>query len=111
MNRGDIYLAKLDPSKGTELSKVKPVIIFQSNFLKNLPTIIVISLSSYLKDNWFPLRVRISKKEKLEKDSDAVIEQIRAIDKSRIIGEPLAKVSEEELKLIEEAILYVLGLK
>ncbi len=111
MNRGDIYLAKLNPSKGTELSKVRPVIIFQSDFLKDLPTVIVIPLSSHLKDNWFPLRVRISKKGKLEKDNDAVIEQIRAIDKSRITGEPLAKVSEEELKLIEEAILYVLGLK
>ncbi|WP_456401428.1 type II toxin-antitoxin system PemK/MazF family toxin [Persephonella sp.] len=111
MNRGEIYLAKLNPTKGSELNKVRPVIIFQSAYLKDLPTVIVIPLTTHLKDNWFPLRVRISKRGKLEKDSDAVIEQIRAIDKSRIIGNPIAFLSNDELKVIEEAVLFVLGIK
>ncbi len=111
MNKGDIYLAKLNPTKGSELSKIRPVIVYQSNYLKDLPTIIVIPLSTDLKDNWFPLRVRISKRGKLEKDSDAVVEQIRAIDKSRIIGNPIASLSKEELNLLDEAVLFVLGIK
>ncbi|WP_457621226.1 type II toxin-antitoxin system PemK/MazF family toxin [Persephonella sp.] len=111
MNKGEIYLAKLNPTKGSELNKVIPVIIFQSAYLKDLPTVIVIPLTTHLKDNWFPLRVRISKRGKLEKDSDAVIEQIRAIDKSRIIGNPIAFLSNDELKVIEEAVLFVLGIK
>jgi mRNA-degrading endonuclease toxin of MazEF toxin-antitoxin module len=57
------------------------------------------------------LRVRIIKRDKLEKDSDAVVEQIRAIDKSRIIGSPIAFLSKNEIKLIEEAVLFVLGIK
>ncbi|WP_051654159.1 type II toxin-antitoxin system PemK/MazF family toxin [Persephonella sp. KM09-Lau-8] len=111
MNKGDIYLAKLNPTKGSELSKIRPVIVYQSNYLKDLPTVIVIPLSTDLKDNWFPLRVRISKRGKLEKDSDAVVEQIRAIDKSRIIGNPIASLSKEELNLLDEAVLFVLGIK
>ncbi len=111
MNKGEIYLAKLNPTKGSEISKVRPVIIFQSPYLKDLPTVIVIPLTTHLKDNWFPLRVRISKRGKLEKDSDAVIEQIRAIDKSRIIGNPIASLSQEEIELVEEAVLFVLGIK
>ncbi|MEJ5172239.1 MAG: type II toxin-antitoxin system PemK/MazF family toxin [Hydrogenothermaceae bacterium] len=111
LNKGEIYLAKLNPTKGSELSKVRPVIIFQSPYLKNLPTVIVIPLTTHIKEDWFPLRVRISKKGKLEKDSDAVIEQLRAIDVSRIVGEPLAIVSKEEMELLEEAVLYVLGIK
>ena len=111
MNKGDIYLAKLNPTKGSELSKVRPVIIFQSEHLKNLPTVIIIPLSTDLRDNWFPLRVRIPKRGKLEKDSDAVVEQIRAIDKSRIIGNPIASLSKEELSLLDEAVLFVLGVK
>ncbi len=111
MNKGEIYLAKLNPSKGSELSKVRPVIIFQSNYLSNLPTVIVIPLTTHLKDDWFPLRVRISKRGKLEKDSDAVVEQIRAIDKNRIIGNPIASLSNDELKILDEAVLFVLGIK
>jgi len=111
LNKGEIYLAKLNPTKGHEINKVRPVIVFQSAYLKDLPTVIVIPLTTHLKDNWFPLRVRISKRGKLEKDSDAVIEQIRAIDKSRIIGNPIASISDDELKLLEEAVLFVLGIK
>ncbi|WP_297454609.1 type II toxin-antitoxin system PemK/MazF family toxin [Persephonella sp.] len=111
MNKGDIYLANLNPTKGSELSKVRPVIIFQSEHLKDLPTVIIIPLSTDLRDNWFPLRVRIPKRGKLEKDSDAVVEQIRAIDKSRIIGNPIASLSKEELSLLDEAVLFVLGVK
>jgi len=111
LNRGEIYLAKLNPAKGSEISKVTPVIIFQSDYLKELPTVIVIPLTTHLKDDWFPLRVRITKRGKLEKDSDAVVEQIRAIDKNRIIGAPIASLSDEELNLIEEALLFVLGIK
>jgi len=111
LNKRKIYLSKLNPAKGSEISKIRPVIIFQSPYLKDLSTVIVIPLTTHLKDNWFPLRVRISKKGKLEKDSDAVIEQIRAIDKSRIIGNPIASLSEEEIELMEEAILFVLGVK
>ncbi|WP_457626092.1 type II toxin-antitoxin system PemK/MazF family toxin [Persephonella sp.] len=86
MNRGEIYLAKLNPTKGSELSKVRPIVIFQSDYLRDLPTVVIIPLTTHLKDDWFPLRVRISKRGKLEKDSDAVVEQIRAIDKKRIVG-------------------------
>jgi mRNA interferase MazF len=111
MKKGEIYLAKLNPTKGSEISKVRPVVIFQSNYLKDLPTIIVIPLTTHLRDNWFPLRVRIKKRGKLEKDSDAVIEQIRAIDKSRIIGNPIGSLSEDEIELIEEAISFVLGIE
>ncbi len=111
MNRGEIYLAKLNPAKGSELSKVRPVIIFQSNYLKELPTVVVIPLTTHLKDDWFPLRVRITKRGKLEKDSDAVIEQIRAIDKNRIVGNPIASLSDEEIKLLDDAVLFVLGIK
>ena len=110
MNKGEIYLAKLNPTKGSELNKVRPVIIFQSDYLKYTPTVIVIPLTTKLRDDWFPLRVRISKKGNLKQDSDAVIEQIRAIDRVRIVGEPIATVSKEELKQIEKAIFYVLGL-
>ena len=110
LNRGDVCLAKLNPTKGSELSKVRPVIIFQSDYLKYTPTVIVIPLTTKLRDNWFPLRVRISKKGNLKQDSDAVIEQIRAIDKIRLIDNPIATISKEELKQIEKAVFYVLGL-
>jgi len=111
LNKGDIYLAKLNPTKGSELNKIRPVIIFQSPFLKDLPTVIVIPLTTYLKNDWYPLRFRIKKRGNLKEDSDAVIEQIRAIDKKRLTGNPIASLNEEEIKEIDEALLFVLGIK
>lgn len=110
LNRGEIYLAKLNPSKGSEISKVRPVIVFQSDFLQKLPTVIVIPLTTHLRDDMYPLRIRIKKRGNLEQDSDAVVEQIRAIDKTRIVGQPLASITDKEIKLIEEAVLLVLGI-
>ncbi len=109
--RGDIYLVKFSGSRGIEPGKVRPAIIFQSQELLDLeyPTVIVISLTTHLKGG-FPLRVRIRKRDKLEKDSDAMIDQVRAIDARRIIPERLASLKESEVKIIEEALLVVLGI-
>ena len=84
--RGEIRLVNLNPSKKpNEMSKVRPVVVFQNNELNHsdYPTTIIIPLSTSLVDD-APLRMRISKREDLQKDSDIVVTQIIAILK--IIG-------------------------
>jgi len=100
--RGEIWLVNLNPiKKSNEMGKIRPVLVFQNNELNknNYPTTIVIPLSTKLIDDSEPIRFRISKRDKLQKDSDIVITQIRAIDNDRFI-EKLSSLNEDEMEKI-----------
>jgi mRNA interferase MazF len=103
VSKGEIWLANLNPTKkSNEVGKTRPVLIFQNNILNKstYPTTIIIPLSTSLIDDAKPLRYRINKREKLEKDSDLLIAQIRSVDNSRFI-EKLATLNEQELYQIK----------
>jgi mRNA interferase MazF len=110
MKRGEVYLAYLNPNKGKEVGKLRPVLILQTDFLNeiNHPTIIVLPLSTKLIDDAYPLRYRIKKRDKLEKDSDVLCDQIRAISVERIRGDRLTILSEQELKEIQKQVKLIL---
>ena len=109
--RGDIVLVNFNPwRQKEEVGKIRPaVIISDSVYNEYSDLIVVIPLTTNLIDNAGILRVRIKKREKLERDSDAMVEQIRSISKNRII-EKIAKISKNELILIERGIKVLLGL-
>ncbi|SMC08571.1 type II toxin-antitoxin system PemK/MazF family toxin [Nitratiruptor tergarcus] len=111
--RGEIYLANLNPKRGNEVDKLRPVLIFQTDFLNEIehPTIIILPLSTKLINNAYPLRFRIQKRDRLEQDSDILCDQIRAIDKKRIIPQPLTHLTQKELFALEYQITLILGLK
>ncbi len=107
--RGGIYLAKLSPAKGAEPGKTRPVVVLQrEEILNNYPTVLVAPLTSNLKGK-YPMRFFIKAREKLEKDSAVMIDQVRAVDKSRLIPEKLASLSVEELKQVERALCFFIG--
>ena len=66
--KGEIYLARLNPRKGNEVGKIRPVLIFQTNMLNDIehPTTLIIPLSTYLIDDAYPLRYRVTKRDALE---------------------------------------------
>lgn len=107
--RGDIVLVNFNPQKKPEeVSKVRPAIIISDTELNEiLDLVTVIALTTNLIDDAEPLRLRINKREKLIKDSDAMIEQLRSVAKSRI-EEKIAEVNENELKQIELGIKTML---
>jgi mRNA interferase MazF len=110
VSRGEIWLVNLNPiKKNNEIGKIRPVLVYQSDELNHneYPTTIVIPLSTSLVDDAEPLRMRITKRDELEKDSDIVIPQIRAIDNSRFIKK-LATLTTSELAKIKE---YFVGLQ
>ncbi len=86
----DIFLANLNPPFGTKPGKVRPVVIVQTDGLNNyLASTIVCPLTTALIDASTLLRVRIkaNKETGLEHDSDVLIDQILAIDNSRLINQ------------------------
>ncbi len=110
--RGTIWLANLNPQKGTEPGKTRPVLVLQDQALLDAghPSTIVIPLTTNLLDDADPLRVRVKAREKLTKDSDLLIDQIRAIDNRRLTSGPLATLDPEMMKRIHHAVLEVTGI-
>lgn len=112
MRRGEIWVANLNPNKGNEVGKIRPVVVLQADELTatGLGTIMAAPLTSQFWPAFEPLRVKISARDRLEKDCHVMVEQTRAFDRSRFGDGPLASLTPEELAAVEKSIKGVLGL-
>lgn len=110
--RGSIVLVNFNPQKKKEeVSKVRPAVIVSDTMLNDILDLVsVVALTTNLIDDAEPLRVRITARESLKNDSDAMIEQLRCVSKSRI-GERLGRLSDDEMAKIENGVKLMLGLK
>lgn len=109
--KGEIYLADLNPTVGSEISKVRPVLIV-SNDVNNqyASTVTIIPITSST-EKIYPFEVFLSEGEgNLKNDSKAKANQIRTIDKLRLKRQ-FGKISEEKLEEIEQAILIHLEIE
>ena len=81
----DIWLADLNPSRGTEPGKTRPVVVVQTDLLNetHLSTLICPITTNVQKEIKL-LRVHL-KKGQLEKLSDILVDQVRAIDNKRLL--------------------------
>ena len=87
IKRGDIVLVNFEPVRGSEQGGVRPSLIIQNDiFNKYSPTTIVASITSKTFKKEYPTNVLIKKEDsKLNLDSNILLNQIKTIDKSRII--------------------------
>ncbi len=102
--RGDLYVANLNPFKGSEQGGTRPVLVLQNNDGNfHCPTLIIAPLTSEIKKNYMPTHYLIKKAKGLSVPSMVELEQIKTIDKMRI-QEYLGKVSDEDMDGINRAI-------
>jgi len=111
--KGEIYLAKLNPKKGNEVGKIRPVLIYQTNLLNECehPTTIILPISTVLIDDAYPLRYRITSRDKLDKTSDVLCDQIRALDNQRILEGLLTMLTYREMLEIDKQVKIVLNIE
>ena len=108
LNRGDICLINFNPAKGGEMGKLRPAIVISDSMDNEiLNTIIVIPLSTVIEKDALPYRYLITKGEKLEKNCDACIYEIRALSKVRV-KEKLAVLNNQELEVIQDSLCKIL---
>ena len=87
IKRGDIYFADLDPVIGSELGGQRPVVVVQNDLAnKYNPTIIIAPITSVLKKKKLSTHILIRKNKYLKNDSMILLEQIKTIDKCRLIS-------------------------
>jgi mRNA interferase MazF len=93
--RGEIWLANLNPRRGTEAGKTRPVLIVQAQALLDVghPSTIIVPLTTNTQDDAEPLRIRVTASGRLRQESDLLVDQIRAIDNRRLVQGPLARLS------------------
>jgi len=110
VRRGDIWMADLRiGAVGSEQGKIRPVLVVQNNIgNKHSPTVTVVPLTSRTKNN-LPTHV-ILNEPCLPSRSIALVEQIRTIDKSRLIRH-IGRINESIMNQINEAIAIQVGLK
>lgn len=111
IKHGEVWLANLNPKRGTEPGKTRPVLIIQNQVLLDIehPSTLIIPLTTNLINNAAPLRIRVKAQDKLKQNSDLLIDQIRAIDNKRLIEGPLTHYNPQFMQQVYNAVFEVTG--
>lgn len=100
IKKGDIFYCDLGNTVGSEQQGIRPVVIIQNNVgNKHSPTVIVAAITSSIKKANLPVHMELlTDDSKLPSKSVVLLEQLRTVDKSRLVS----KVSTLKQELVEE---------
>ena len=99
INRFEIYLVKLNPTIGSEIQKTRPCIVISPNEMNMLKTVIIAPLTSKGFDFIFRPKINFQ-----EKDGLILLDQIRAVDKSRLVKK-IGTIEEETAKTVSSTLV------
>jgi mRNA interferase MazF len=108
----EIWIADLNPQIGTEPGKTRPVLVIQTDLLNKIPhpSTLICPITTNVKKDSEILRVHLKKgTANLQKDSDIMLDQIRAIDNSRLLNK-VGQLPQDLIDLVKENIIIVLDL-
>src|SRR5574337_1299805 len=112
VRRGDLFLARLDPTVGSEQAGVRPVLVVQSDLANPyFRTVLSAPISASPKAQQREFTVRLSAGEGgLSRDSAILIFQIRTLDRARLLRKighlPAAQMAE-----VDRTILICFGME
>ncbi len=101
MKQFEIWLADLNPARGTEPGKTRPVVIVQTDLLNDthLSTVIC-PVTSNVKMEIKLLRVHLEEGQ-IDKPSDILVDQVRAIDNNRLLIKIGQLTRDQQIRLKE----------
>ncbi|RKZ31370.1 PemK family transcriptional regulator [bacterium] len=110
-NRGDVVLCDLSPTIGTEQAGVRPAVILQIDRANAVsPHTIIAPFTTKIRRALLPSHAFVpAGAGGLSQDSVVLCEQIRAIDKRRII-KVLGHLEDEYIVKVEKALRAIFGL-
>lgn len=93
----EIYWVNLNPTIGSEINKIRPAVIISPDLSnRHLNTVLIAPLTSVIRN--FPMRVNVSVD---KKKGQVALDQIRCIDKSRILN-PVGTLSTQEIQSLRQ---------
>ncbi|WP_313180874.1 type II toxin-antitoxin system PemK/MazF family toxin [Lacrimispora sp.] len=109
IRRGDIFYADLSPVVGSEQGGNRPVLILQNDIGNRYsPTVIVAAITRRSKRE-LPTHVEVGCMEELQKNSVVLLEQIRTIDRMRLL-EYIGSLSRLQMLSVDQALEISVGL-
>ena len=111
IHKNEVYYADLDPVIGSEQGGIRPVLVIQNDIGNQAsPTIFIAAITSRKKKIQMPTQVPIYLDNgRLPKNSMAMLEQIRTVDKERLKNY-IGKIDKQSADAIEKASLESLGI-
>ena len=109
--RGDIYYADLSPVCGSEEGGKRPVVVIQNDMGNtHAPTLIVATITTKADKRKFPTHYLVKENAAFDEPSTIMLEQLRTIDKNRVLGY-LGKIPPKEMLNVDKALMLSLALQ
>jgi mRNA interferase MazF len=110
VTRGDVWLADLNPTRGSEQAGTRPVLIFQRDDVSRFTTtVLAIPFTTNLRRAALPSCVQIPQGEGgLASDSVALCHQLRVL-KARLLRK-LGTVGQTTIFAVESCVMYTMGI-
>lgn len=112
VKRGEVWMADLNPVRGSEQAGMRPVLIVETNAINRFTTtVLTIPFTTNLRRAALPSCVKVLSGEGgLSSDSVALCHQLRVLDKIRV-SRKLGELNRTTLEKIENCVLFTLGIK
>jgi len=112
MRRGEIWTANLNPGRGREIGKIRPVLIIQADELieAGVPMVVVLPLTTQIYPEFKLWRISVPARDRLREACQVVVDQPRALDRERVGDGPLTILTRTELTAVERGLRVVLGM-
>lgn len=109
--RGDVWVVDLDPTRGHEQAKTRPCIIVSDDRFNRSASGLVVIVPLTSVDRGIPWHVRVAPEDGgVRQDSWAMVDQLRAVSRERLVGDPWGRASATVMAAIEERLRLLLGL-
>ena len=109
VKRGELYYADLSPVVGSEQGGIRPVLIVQNDVgNKYSPTIIAAAVTSQMNKAKLPTHIELDTTCGLSKDSVVLTEQLRTLDKQRLMDK-IGVIDDKVMEKVNNALLVSLG--
>lgn len=110
IRRGNIVLVNLDPTRGVEIKKTRPATVVSNDVANEKSSLItIVPLTSQRLNKISRIEVLIESVAGLERDSKALVDQVRSIDRNRI-QKVLATLPNSLMRQIDERLKIHLAL-
>lgn len=113
IRRGEIWVANLNPNRGREIGKIRPVLVLQADALTSIgtPMIVILPMSTRIYPAFKHWRITIPARDRLLKDCQVLVDQPRALDRKCFGEGPLTRLMAEEMAAVEKSFMAVVGVQ
>jgi mRNA interferase MazF len=112
MRRGEVWVGNLNPTRGGEVGKIRPVLVIQADELttSGAETVLILPMTTQVRPNMQRYRVTIRARDRLLKDCQVIVDKPRTLDRKRFGDGPLTALTAEEMARVEKSFLAVCGM-